>query len=151
MNDLQFWETLDQSGGPDACWPWTAYCEPKGYGRVKFDGKTERAHRVAFRLHHGRDALFCCHRCDNPVCCNPAHLFDGNHADNMADMKAKGRAPRGERGRSKITAQDVRDIRRRYDQRITSQAALGREYGLSKMQIYYVTRRRSWSHISENA
>ncbi len=88
-------DRVDRSGGPDACWPWTGPRDHKGYGRV---GRSHKAHRLAWESvngpipqmpgHHGACVL---HRCDEPPCCNPAHLFLGTNRDNVADMKRKGR------------------------------------------------------------
>lgn len=90
-----FWRRVDQSAGDDGCWPWLGrvMTTRRGYGRLTFKGRMVGAHRMALTLtsggeHHG---LFACHRCDNPICCNPKHLFWGTHDDNMADCVAKGR------------------------------------------------------------
>src|SRR4051794_31357857 len=106
---------VDRSGGPDACWPWTGYCNSRGYGEAMIERRHVRVHRVAWEAEHGPipDDMLLCHRCDNPPCCNPAHHFIGTSADNNADMKAKGRA-RGVRGTAnagaKLTADQVRSI-----------------------------------------
>lgn len=84
---------LDVSGGPDSCWEYQAARSPRGYGTIGVMGKTRRAHRVAWELANGPipEGLLVCHHCDNPPCCNPAHLFLGTDKDNVADMRAKGR------------------------------------------------------------
>lgn len=85
------------------CWPWKAALNEKGYGRFaeylgggKFNRKLRvwLAHRYAFKLTYGGiDPSACaCHKCDNPACCNPTHIFLGTRADNNRDMRAKGRA-----------------------------------------------------------
>jgi hypothetical protein len=77
------------------CWEWTAGKTGKGYGAFSINGKNRPAHRVSYELFKEPipDGLFICHRCDNPGCVNPGHLFLGTHQDNMDDRSAKGRTP----------------------------------------------------------
>ena len=79
---------------PNGCMEWSGRVDRKGYGRVTVNGKHLAAHRFAWELANGPipDGLHIRHFvCDNPPCCNPEHLLPGTHADNMADMVAKGR------------------------------------------------------------
>jgi len=87
-----FWSHISKT--ETGCWEWTLSRLPYGYGRVAFLGnKNQYAHRVAWILTHGDipDGLCVCHKCDNPPCINPDHLFIGTYADNAHDRDAKGR------------------------------------------------------------
>jgi hypothetical protein len=91
----RFSAKVDRSGGPDACWPWRGFRDPKDYGHFFFDGAYVYAHREAWAQANGLipEGLCILHRCDNPPCCNPAHLWPGTKAENNADKAAKGRCP----------------------------------------------------------
>lgn len=74
------------------CWEWQGVMHHSGYGCFKENGKFSYSHIASYRAFHGpTDGKFVCHRCDNPKCCFPGHLFLGTHQENMDDMKAKGR------------------------------------------------------------
>lgn len=92
--EQRFW-TKVRKGQPRECWLWTASENNEGYGRFRLNGKSRSAHVVSWLFAHGDTAGMCVlHKCDTPLCVNPAHLWLGTHADNMADMAAKGRAYR---------------------------------------------------------
>ena len=92
--ELRFWSRVDKSSGPESCWSWTGALKEKGYGTLSRNNRMVRAHRVAYELSRGPIAgdMLVCHSCDNPVCCNPAHLWLGTAAQNSGDMRIKGRS-----------------------------------------------------------
>lgn len=96
----QFWSRVAISDS-NSCWLWTGHVDHKGYGRVQIDGRSERAHRLAFILQQSEipRSMLVCHTCDNRLCCNPEHLWLGKPADNVRDMFDKGRAPTREQRR----------------------------------------------------
>lgn len=145
----RFWEKVDRHG-PDECWPWLGARHGYGHGHIRVDGDVAKAHRVSYTINVGPipDGLFVCHTCDNPPCVNPSHLWLGTHADNMADMVAKGRGALGvKHGElsplAKLTERDVRDIR----QSALPGAAVAESYGVSEGAISSVRRGKSWSHL----
>lgn len=172
----RFWAKVDRSGGPDACWPWIACRDARGYGRLSADGKARIAHRMAWMLTHGPipPGMFVCHHCDNPPCCNPYRcLFLGTPADNAADCVAKGRqvSPVGQDNgmvrnpdrhwsrlypnmlsgsrspHAILSEEDVIEIRLRYAAGGVTFVALGREFGVKGSTISQAVRRLTWSHI----
>ena len=139
----RFWSMVDKDENPNSCWNWTASGDSHGYGTISWGSRqrgNEKAHRISYEIHHGPipDGMFVCHSCDNPACVNPAHLWLGTHADNMRDMFRKNRrkAARGMlNGKSKLTDDQVKQIRKRYAKGGILQRELAEEYGVSDTQI----------------
>lgn len=156
--EQRFWEKVDVCDD-DECWEWTAAKARMGYGNFALrHGVLIPAHRLSWILAHGMipEGLWVLHRCDNPPCVNPAHLFVGTRQDNLDDMVAKRRhwahkgesITKGERnGRAKLTDAQVREIRDRYAAGGVSQPQLGREFGVTHAIIGNVVRRESWVHV----
>lgn len=152
---VRFWTKVDSSGGPTECWPWQASRHRFGYGVVGVgsatDGTrgTDVAHRVAWQVTNGHIPAGACvlHRCDNPPCCNPAHLFLGTQRDNFAYMVSKGRVRRGERtGTAKLTEDDVVDIRSVYAFGGT-QKDIASVYRIARQTVSRVVLRQTWRHL----
>lgn len=146
---LDFWNSVDKSGGPDACWPWKKSRDPVGYGNAYFSGWWI-AHRLAFFLTNGFKPEAVCHKCDNPPCCNPTHLFAGTKTINSADRDRKGRqrAPRGERAATaKLSDGQVLELRQLYAEGNTSQAELAKRFSLDQTTVSDITRGKTWRHL----
>jgi hypothetical protein len=141
-----------QRAGADACWPWQGK-RRNGYGRMFANGKMLSAHRVSWALANGSipDGMKVLHRCDNPPCVNPNHLFVGTQGDNMRDCAAKRRLSlqqhpertQGERHpMAKLTADVVREIRARKGS--ASTYALAREFGVCQATIHQIHVGKIW-------
>ncbi|MGN8024721.1 HNH endonuclease [Microbacterium sp. 22242] len=140
----RFWSHVDRRG-PNDCWPWTRSRSSRGYGKFRVGRQMRNASRVAYELVKGplgsNEAR---HTCDNPPCCNPAHLLAGSHAANMRDMAER------ERSRTtRLTATQVREIRRRHAHE--SLVTLAAEYGVTPSNVSLIVRRRTWKHLGEAA
>lgn len=142
----------DESSG---CWNWTAGKDKDGYGNFGFAGRKQKAHRVSYQLYIGEipDGLCVCHKCDNPSCVNPAHLFPGTMADNVRDCINKGRWKSkfpdhsGENnGHVKLAEEDVRTIRTMGADGVR-QVDIAREFGVTRSNIYHIVHRLTWAKI----
>lgn len=135
--------------GP-TCWDWTGAVGGDGYGVLKVDGRQVRAHRHSYELHCGPvpDGMLVMHRCDRPVCVNPAHLVVGTPAENAQDSARKARRPRGARNpAAKLTEGQVLALRAEYAGGGISQRALAARYGVSPALVSYIVTRKWWAHI----
>ena len=155
----RFWPKVDKSGGPDSCWPWMAAKTQHGYGyfgSVRPDGKwrSVNAHRIAWELAHGPiptgegfHGTCVLHRCDNPACVNPAHLFLGSNSDNVRDMFKKGRAgmQNGTRPTAKLTADAVDHIKVLLSTGVVRQDKIAAAFGVSPPTISNIKYGRAWA------
>jgi hypothetical protein len=173
--ELRFWSRVIKT---PTCWIWQGPPTPKGYGRLKKNGRMVFAHRVAYTLAGGRipDGLFVLHNCpdgDNPLCVNPAHLFLGTLTDNNRDRAQKGRSATGDRSgmrlhpdrhpaklhpeshvrgeshpAAKLTGPIVLEIRRRYGQGGVSQRQLAQEYDIDQSCVSEIVNGKAWTHVN---
>lgn len=134
------------------CWLWEKGLDHlKKYGYTWYNNKNIRAHRASYLAFNGEipNGLFVLHKCDNPKCVNPQHLFLGTNEDNLKDMAAKGRSCRGElnkcgkHGKAKLTEADVLAIRK--DTRLTREIA--KQYGIDRSYAGVVRSGKSWRHL----
>lgn len=141
-DDDCFWSKVDRSGD---CWLWLGSKDRAGYGRFR----SREAHRWVFSkmVTQIPENAYVCHKCDNPLCVNPEHLFLGDHAANMADMVKKGRQRRHEdHPRAKLTKAAVIEAREMVLTGI-SQASLARRYGMSTSAMNAAILGRTWKGL----
>jgi hypothetical protein len=159
----RFWSMVIR-GAADECWLWKGHTNGDGYGSIGLRGGVDRhrnhmfpAHRIAFSLGNSAPpppGILVCHTCDTPNCVNPKHLFLGTQTTNMRDMltKGRGRKARGEgQHLSKITEQQVREIRSRYRRGKGSGSSaqqLGPEYGITPENVLQIVSRKTWKHVA---
>lgn len=144
----RFWKKVDRRG-PDECWPWIAGLHRSGYGWFRDErGRAIYAQRWAFASEFGPipQGGHILHRCDNPPCVNPAHLYLGTHADNMRDLAERGNiSMKGEHNpRARLTEVDIAEARRLYAEGGTSYASLARRFGVAKATIGHALSGRTW-------
>lgn len=152
----RFWGYVSR-GEPGECWEWNGYRHSFGYGMISRVGQHTMltAHRVSWELTNGpiQDGKQVLHKCDNPPCCNPAHLFLGTHLDNMADAVAKGRLSfpvmRGESNpKARLTEGQVVEIRKRYAAGGISIRKLAAEYGVTFAPVQLIIAGKTWRHVA---
>lgn len=186
QGDIQrFWSKVNKNGplpdqsnphyaGLDPCWIWTGKKLRGGYGSFSVGKKFLISSRVSYFLENGsppKDSPMICHKCDNPACCNPGHLFSGNHKNNSQDMAKKGRSPkgydhkvrakidvsfdpssgkaRGERhGASVLTEKEVMEIRRLREHESLSFRELSEKFQIGISTASDIVRRKKWKHVA---
>ena len=132
----RFWDKVDLGGGTaDECWLWTGAKNRDGYGSFGRGGTTVLAHRMSWEIQHFPigEGLYVLHKCDNPSCVNPSHLFLGTQADNVADCARKGR--RNQVRYKKLSPEQREEIRALHATGQWTLAALGRRFGVAYQTI----------------
>jgi hypothetical protein len=149
----RFWSYVEV-GGTDDCWEWQASRNNHGYGQLsKAKNKSPyKTHRLSWEIHNGEipTGMSVCHKCDNPPCVNPKHLFLGTHYENMQDAKHKGRmanngsAPGEANPAAKLTPAEVSEIRTSYTEGEMPQSYLAKKYGICDDSIAKVIRNETY-------
>ena len=139
-----FWNRVDIKN-PDECWEWDRPPEKNGYCYFAFEGKEYLVHRFSWMQSNGDipKGLCVCHSCDNPTCCNPAHLWLGTRADNNVDRAEKGRS--GARPNSKLTSRKADTIRAFHAAGIFTGGELARIHGISRQTVNRIVRNLAWN------
>lgn len=133
-----FWDNLEEK--ENGCIEWT-HVKRAGYGFLRIGKIGFHAHRYSYQIHFGPTKLNVCHKCDNPACVNPDHLFAGTAKDNSIDMVKKGRS-----NMSKLTEDNVRLIRERLKRGDTA-AAISRDFGVTHSCIRHIKAKNTWAWV----
>ena len=159
-SSVRFWSRITKT---DKCWVWKGSVNGCGYGKMMLEGKIHLAHRISWKFHHGKWPKLCvCHHCDNRLCVNPNHLFEGTRADNTRDAFLKGRLASGIRSgrytkpertargvditRSVLDDDKVRFIRSEYKN--IGPFKIAKKLGVNYTCVYKVYKGETWKHVN---
>lgn len=151
----RFWEKVEKS---DGCWEWKGVVNEKGYGVINRGRGGEGnilAHRLSWELHHGAipegegyHGICVLHKCDNPSCVNPDHLFIGTNQDNIDDMVKKQRHRRGEtKPLAKLTDEIVKEMRRLRETESLTFREIAKRFDIGQIAAFNAVRRYTWKHV----
>ena len=143
---------LSKINKTETCWLWTKYKNKKGYGQFAVTSNNiQQAHRISYELYYGEfdNNLFVCHKCDNPSCVNPDHLFLGTPQDNMTDKVKKSRQSNligSYNPNHKLIEEDIIEIKNLLLSGM-KQKEIAQKYNVDRMTIYYIKYNKTWKHI----
>jgi hypothetical protein len=147
----RFWSKVHKTEG---CWIWLAFKNRDGYGRFGISTGERKyvclAHRFAWIITIGPipKGMNVLHRCDNPACCHPDHLFLGTQQDNVADQMAKGRKPKGEECfNATMSDEKVRHIKEALKDTTVTKASIARRFDVHYFTLTQIAYGKSWAHI----
>lgn len=148
-----FYSRINFKLSSDCCWIWPGAKDRGNYGRLRFKSKDYTAHRASWIVHFGNieENMLVCHKCDNPPCVNPEHLFLGTPKDNNDDKIKKGRQAifKGEEnGCSKLTANEVKEIIAWSKSGIKA-SIIAHNFNISKLYVYSLVSKVTWKHLHE--
>jgi len=147
----RFWSKVDKRG-ENECWNWIGRLNQNSYGQFDLNKSPKKSHRISLFLEKGEppiDKQFALHTCkQNPKCCNPNHLYYGNYKDNERDKVKDGTHSKGEtQGSSKLTEEQVREIRKKYIPYKYTIKKLSKEYFISQAVICEIINNKYWKHV----
>lgn len=145
-----FWEKIDKKDNPNECWNWIG-ASTRHYGAGHYAGKTYRSHRLVWELTYGEipEGMYVLHKCDNPKCCNPNHLFLGTQEENNRDRARKNRSAHligGLNPNKRFNDGDIILIRTLYKEGMT-QTAIGKLMGTGQGTIKDIVLNKTWKHL----
>lgn len=152
----RFYDKLPDILDENFCWEWKGAIDVYGYGVLYYRDKTIKAHRVSYEIYYAEPLgnLHCLHKCDNPSCVNPQHLFAGTNLDNVRDKIKKGRCYTGNQkgennGASKLSDTQVSKIRELYNSKKYTTLKLGEMYNVNRSTISYIVNNKTYKHLLE--
>lgn len=150
---MRFWDSVIIKS-PDECWEWRSKAGTGKRAYTSHNGKAWSASRLSWYLTNGEipEGMCVCHKCDNPPCVNPSHLFLGTHQENVDDRERKGRnklpGSKGEEhGLHKLTRDEVYAIRNLYSSSPHTYRSLARMFGVSFGEIRKIVKRQTWAWL----
>jgi HNH endonuclease len=150
-SESKFWSKVAIQESRDKCWPWIGAISGGKYGRLTIKRMSYSAHRIAYTLTHGAipKGMDICHKCDNPPCCNPDHLFAGTRKDNFDDAVKKGRiSPLYATSRiTKLTESDVREVLFLLKVGGKTQSEIANLFGVNQSEISRMKNKKRWKHV----
>ena len=153
----RFYDKLPNFLDENSCWKWKGAIDRYGYGVLSHNNKILKAHRISYEIYYAEPLgnLHCLHRCDNPSCVNPLHLFPGTNLDNVRDKVQKGRCYTGNQkgennGASKLSDDQVLKIRELYKSGKYTTLKLGEMYKVNRSTISYIINNKTFKHLLGN-
>lgn len=161
MDEIRFWSKINVTNSNESCWYWKANTSHNfGYGSFRINGKTYSSHRLALMFYSGgiKDDLQANHKCNNPACCNPTHLYWGTQKENIRDSIIAGTKTdpprnnppilRGEDNPHAVMTEDfIRNLRGDWQSEVSAKK-LSKKYNISINTVYQIVNYRSWKHVT---